>query len=800
MKKILSFLLGVVFLSSIVLAETPSSDGSQWVLSVSQPVIEGRIVGATTVGQGTNVTVGSARITARSAPSFAGRSKWYFTYWDTANPSQIRQINSVPAQRQTGVSVWSGEPTLEPATETCPKNRPLDCILIVNNYQLQNLSCGKNYQIRFHVDSLDTNQKTFSAPASFSTPDCSQQGTLTLGGSGGITKISDETAKIKSVVDISGFTGTQTVTFSIAYAPTEDFDSNNLEFISLGSIQGEGTVTLDKEIPDQFLCDTPYKYVLKAKINTTEATTPTQGMIAQTDCSPSTTTGNGDGGEEVGNNTYTFLTPLPLDEGLRLQESVEIGAGGGGILGVLQRIFTIMLVAAVVLAVVFMIIGGTRYATGDTLSLKMGGRQIITNAVSGLLFALLAWLLLNIINPDLLRFTLSIPNIGKELTPGGSSGTATSTTGGGTVIPGEGCGPDISDEECFERITADEPSKRAALGNAGISINKAACPRFDASGCTNVGLLSQTTLNKLIQLKRDCNCNITVTGGTEYWLHGSGGNHKKFIAVDLDISNNTLNSFIRSKTSRGSSSVCNGRFEYNGLLFCDENIAGNAPHWHVDTVTSSGSTGPGNTGNPKLFTFPRINIQGYVVPGTGVVYTESQMAARLNSQSMRDLSSQIRQTANREGVDYKLFYALIAQESEGNSQPGSRAGACGVAQLLPSTAQLLDPSLTGDVCQKLKNDINLSLRLGAKYLKQGSGSNIDKLARYNGGPAALESSNDCPGRKKYECPWDVPGYYDRSKPNGAPLKSLEKQSDINTGYSETRFYIINILNMVDAQK
>jgi len=530
-----------------------------------------------------------------------------------------------------------------------------------------------------------------------------------------------------------------------------------------------------------------------------------QGTGNCEDPGPSTTGGE-DEVEDLGNNTYVFLTPLPLNEGLQPKDSVEIGAGGGGILGILQRIFTIMLVAAVVLAVVFMIIGGARYATGDTLGSKMGGKEIITNAVKGLLFALLAWLLLNIVNPDLLRFTLSIPNIGQPLTLG--TGNATPTTGVGSTIPGEGCSVGVTDEECFAKIIADEPRVRGQLSSAGITIERGdiPCQRFNAAACTTVGLLSNTTLNKLIQVNTDCKqanqlCKTIITGATEYWLHGTGGNHKKFTAVDLKLNNAPFDNFIKSKEKVANPyRICRETYSYKGLRFCNES----GSHWHVETLSSTGGgTGSGNTGDPKpgkLFTFPRINIQGFVVPGTGSVYNTAQITGKLNVKTMTDLGPKILVAANRESLNYKLFYALIAQESAGNPQAGSGAGACGVAQLLPNTAQLLDPSLTGDICQKLKNDVDLSLRLGAKYLKQGGGSDMDKLARYNGGPEALEASSDCPGRKKYECPWDAPGYYDRSKPNGAPLKALEKQSDINTGYSETRFYIINILTMMEVMR
>lgn len=523
------------------------------------------------------------------------------------------------------------------------------------------------------------------------------------------------------------------------------------------------------------------------------------------DTGPSTTGGSTNPTTE-GDNKYVFLTPLPFNDGLNPQESVIIGATGEeGILGILQRIFTLMLVAAVVLAVVFMIIGGARYATGDTLGGVQGGRQIITNAVTGLLFALLAWLLLNVINPDLLRFTLVIPNVGSKLTPG--TGNANSGTGGDSPCTG------LTNEECFDKIAEDEQNVRDRfeaedIKVVGTSSGERPCEAFEESGCTTVGLLNSSMITKLIEVKRDCvaanpNCKMQITGGTEYWNHGRppeyNGNHKRFVAVDLQLTEAAhapLKEFIEGKTKVANPfDICVDTYSYKGLRFCNEN----RNHWHVDLSAGSGG-GSGNTGDPRLFTFPHINIRGYVVPNTGEVYSGTQLISKLEAPAMRALESKIKTVATREGVDFKLFYSLIAQESAGNPQATSPKGACGVTQLKPSSASEVDPTLTGDICTKLKNDVDLSISLGAKYFKKYGSTPKDKLAHYNGGNQALEPSVHCPGRKKYECPWDAPGYYDRNNPNGAPLKTLEKQSDINVGFSETRFYVINILNMAATMR
>lgn len=687
---------------------------------------------------------------------------------------------------------------VEPGSTNCFSNV---CNFPSTTKTITNLTCGTTYRGTVEVVS---SLNSISRPVEIRTSSCQAGITVTFES---ITSSGENKALIKlKILDerrpVTGLDVKAEFT-PIPTDPTSPTPGDTLVFSrEIGLVSNASNErSVEKEV--DISCTegtTPKKY--SVVIEATSRSTPpvvgrSQPMRFTTDLCPEEppvgTGGNED--ETEGDNTYVFLTPLPFNEGLNPQESVIIGATGEeGILGILQRIFTLMLVAAVVLAVVFLIIGGARYATGDTLGGVQGGRQIITNAVTGLLFALLAWLLLNVINPDLLRFTLVIPNVGSKLTPG--TGNPDGGSGGDSPCAG------LSDEECFEQIVADEDSKRGELRAAGIEVNKEPCSNYGESNCTHVGLLNESTLAKLIEVKNDCvsanrSCTVMVTGGTEYWLHSEGGSHRDFIAVDLRLTGaDVFNQFIRSKQSVGSNEYCNARFDYKGLRFCDEK--GGTPHWHV--APTSGGGGSGNTGNPRLFTFPHINIQGYVVPNTGEVYSGAQLTSKLEAPAMRALESKIRTVATREGIDFKLFYSLIAQESAGNPQATSPKGACGVTQLKPSSASEVDPTLTGDICTKLKNDVDLSISLGAKYFKKYGSTPKDKLAHYNGGNQALESSVDCPGRKKYECPWDAPGYYDRNNPSGPPLKTLEKQSDINVGFSETRFYVINILNMAAAMR
>jgi hypothetical protein len=104
------------------------------------------------------------------------------------------------------------------------------------------------------------------------------------------------------------------------------------------------------------------------------------------------------------------------------------------------------------------------------------------------------------------------------------------------------------------------------------------------------------------------------------------------------------------------------------------------------------------------------------------------------------LTQRAAQIAQEEGVDPNLFTRLIAVESNYNPRALSRAGAQGLAQLMPATAAGLGVTDPYDPEQ--------SLRGGAKYLKQMMDrfkGNVDlALAAYNAGPGNVETYGGVP--------------------------------------------------------
>jgi hypothetical protein len=74
----------------------------------------------------------------------------------------------------------------------------------------------------------------------------------------------------------------------------------------------------------------------------------------------------------------------------------------------LNASFKIGLAVAATLAVVMITVGGFEYMGSESVFSKTAGRERIQNAIIGLLIALLIWIILYTINPNLLNFNINI--------------------------------------------------------------------------------------------------------------------------------------------------------------------------------------------------------------------------------------------------------------------------------------------------------------------------------------------------------------------------------------------------------
>ena len=103
-----------------------------------------------------------------------------------------------------------------------------------------------------------------------------------------------------------------------------------------------------------------------------------------------------------------------------------------------------------------------------------------------------------------------------------------------------------------------------------------------------------------------------------------------------------------------------------------------------------------------------------------------------------DFPAELSDAARGASVSPRLMLALVAAESGGNPRAVSRAGAQGLAQLMPGTADLLgvDPL-----------DPSANLHGGARYLAQQYRTFRSwrlALAAYNAGPGAVQKYNGVP--------------------------------------------------------
>lgn len=272
----------------------------------------------------------------------------------------------------------------------------------------------------------------------------------------------------------------------------------------------------------------------------------------------------------VAAQSYIPLAPLP---------GIDYGKAGenptAAFAGYLSSLVTFAIAIAGALAVIMIIIGGTQYvASGITPDAKGDAKDRITNAFIGLALTLTSYLILNSINPDLLKFNLVLDPV--ALTE-----------------------KQVAVEVVEEGAWGDDYTTRSRLitGGSGkliITPPGKSCAEIGETGCTSVFGLGETAISGLIDLANNCTgCEVAVTGGTEYWRHGNkstdrnlnktqhkpGGN-----VVDLSLNDTKLNNYIRTKgTLLKDSAACSTgtHYQIGNAMYVDEDIPGNPGHWHV---------------------------------------------------------------------------------------------------------------------------------------------------------------------------------------------------------------------------
>jgi hypothetical protein len=162
-------------------------------------------------------------------------------------------------------------------------------------------------------------------------------------------------------------------------------------------------------------------------------------------------------------------------------------------------------------ALLMISIGGFMYFTSAGNTSKMDqAKRVIWDALFGLIVAMAAYLLLYVINPDLVKVTISL----KAVPPPSAVPVPPPAAVGGPVTWPPSPLP--------AGTLADTIDLRNRLREAGIIVNKANCTYIGQRGCTSLDGIPASTIDKLIA-DRSIIGDFTITGGTEYWLHNTHG-------------------------------------------------------------------------------------------------------------------------------------------------------------------------------------------------------------------------------------------------------------------------------------
>jgi hypothetical protein len=136
-----------------------------------------------------------------------------------------------------------------------------------------------------------------------------------------------------------------------------------------------------------------------------------------------------------------------------------------------------------------------------------------------------------------------------------------------------------SEREDPTYISSSDAAARAELAAAGIGIASSGnCSDKTNPTCTSLDGIQQKVIDTLVNLKGDCGCSITVTGGTETG-HSSG--HTNGYKVDLSDTSSLTSYIEKNFTSVGSRGGDHGGPAYDdhcGNEFVHESSYG---HWDV---------------------------------------------------------------------------------------------------------------------------------------------------------------------------------------------------------------------------
>ncbi len=279
-----------------------------------------------------------------------------------------------------------------------------------------------------------------------------------------------------------------------------------------------------------------------------------------------------------------YLAPLP---GLAGQPA--------GLKGFLQGLFNVAIVVAGILAILMVVIGAITYLSTDSLSGTEHGRDMMLNAVLGLILALSAWVIINTINPELAGgLSITIPKLQVDgpteewqggNAPAGTNIAEDATVNNQPIVQGGPWPSDAAQRQLlqYHGVTV------AASGDAAQGDGVADCTEGAGTpNCTSVYFEGPAAdvIQNIIDFKNACGCIIKITGGSEAWLHVSHG--PTFKVVDMSATE-SLNAYLRGLPggpTPGTQFPAGKKITVSGVGVFEaegsgDNVNTTAQHWHV---------------------------------------------------------------------------------------------------------------------------------------------------------------------------------------------------------------------------
>lgn len=271
------------------------------------------------------------------------------------------------------------------------------------------------------------------------------------------------------------------------------------------------------------------------------------------------------------------------------------------------------------LAALFMLsVGGFIYLSSGGNTANIGkAKTYIWDAIIGLVLALLAYLILYVINPDLVNVSLSkFSEVGGVIAPATSATpvvqgkvtpTANETLSNASTITAATYSdvwytetPPVPAESTDQKnmIAGMAPYGIVVKDSSGHTGTSALCStEKQAASCTSLYKFPSTAADTLKSLGDACRtfnsnqwCTISITGGTEYWKHSSTTKHmpgNPVVDIGKNSSSSSFFSYLQSvaKTptcQRGGKNVytipVDTAFGKKYVYLWDEDSI----HWHVN--------------------------------------------------------------------------------------------------------------------------------------------------------------------------------------------------------------------------